>query len=112
MPFSKTWSYNEYALQMRLANPLLPSTRLAMRLPSLGFHFSPACYHRLMQVAKIFQGENRDNADLYRPWDQADFEGWLSVLTWKVADIQTIVFFLLLASYFIRESPNRPLVLD
>ncbi|KAL3499805.1 hypothetical protein ACH5RR_038898 [Cinchona calisaya] len=69
--------------QIRLENSLFPSTRLAMRLPSLGFHFSPARYHRLMQVAKIFQGENEDNADVVRPWNQADFEGWLSVLAWK-----------------------------
>nr|XP_027080056.1 uncharacterized protein LOC113703042 isoform X2 [Coffea arabica] len=69
--------------QIRLENPLFPSTRLALRLPSLGFHFSPARYHRLMQVAKIFQGENKDNADFIRPWDQADFGGWLSILAWK-----------------------------
>lgn len=69
--------------QIRVENPMFPSTRLAMRLPSLCFHFSPARYHRLMQVAKIFQGENESNADVIRPWNQADFEGWLSVLTWK-----------------------------
>ncbi|CAK9173345.1 unnamed protein product [Ilex paraguariensis] len=69
--------------QIRFDNPSYPSTRLAMRLPSLAFHFSPARYHRLMQVAKIFQGEDGDNADLIRPWNQSDFEGWLSVLTWK-----------------------------
>lgn len=55
-----------------------------MRLPSLGFHFSPARYHRLMQVVKIFQSEDSDTADTQRPWDQADFEGWLSILSWKV----------------------------
>lgn len=55
-----------------------------MRLPSLGFHFSPARYHRLMQVVKIFQAEDGDTADIQRPWDQADFEGWLSILSWKV----------------------------
>lgn len=38
-----------------------------------------------MQVIKIFQGEDSENSDLLRPWDQADFEGWLSLLTWKVA---------------------------
>ncbi|PPD75818.1 hypothetical protein GOBAR_DD27246 [Gossypium barbadense] len=35
--------------QIRLENPSYPSTRLAVQLPSLGFHFSPARYHRLMQ---------------------------------------------------------------
>ncbi|XP_058190168.1 uncharacterized protein LOC131307586 isoform X5 [Rhododendron vialii] len=69
--------------QIRSENPLYPATRLAVRLPSLGFHFSPARYHRLMQIAKIFQVEDSENADLIQPWHQADFEGWLPVLTWK-----------------------------
>ncbi|XAR70581.1 hypothetical protein NMG60_11027484 [Bertholletia excelsa] len=69
--------------QIRSENPSYPSTRLAMRVPSLGFHFSPARYHRLMQVTKIFQQEEGDSADKIHPWNQADFEGWLSVLTWK-----------------------------
>ncbi|XP_071692229.1 uncharacterized protein [Rutidosis leptorrhynchoides] len=69
--------------QIRSEDPTFPTTRLAVRLPFLGFHFSPARYHRLMQVAKIFQGEDIDTEDLVRPWDLADFEGWLSVLSWK-----------------------------
>ncbi|PWA96948.1 pleckstrin (PH) domain superfamily protein [Artemisia annua] len=69
--------------QIRSEDPSFPTTRLAVRLPFLGFHFSPARYHRLMQVAKIFQGDDNDTEDLVRPWDQADFEGWLSVLNWK-----------------------------
>ncbi|XP_043715720.1 uncharacterized protein LOC122664096 isoform X2 [Telopea speciosissima] len=64
-------------------NPSFPSTRLAVRLPSLGFHFSPARYHRLMHIAKIFQNEENENSDFRRPWNQADFEGWLSQLVWK-----------------------------
>lgn len=71
-------------IQMRLENPSYPSMRVAVRVPSLGFHFSPARYHRLMQVAKIFV-ENNKNAEPLRPWKQADFEGWLFLLTWKVA---------------------------
>lgn len=69
--------------QIRLENPSYPSTRLAVRMPSLGFHFSPARYHRLMQVAKIFEEEDGKKSDLLRPWNQADFEGWLSHLIWK-----------------------------
>ncbi|KAK4844286.1 hypothetical protein QYF36_018501 [Acer negundo] len=68
--------------QIRLENPSYPSMRLALRLPSLGFHFSPARYHRLMQIIKIFQ-EDSENSNLLRPWDRADFEGWLSLLSWK-----------------------------
>lgn len=69
--------------QIRLENPAFPSTRLAVRLPSLGFHFSPARYHRLMQVAKIFEAEEINDSDVYRPWTQSDFEGWLCLLNWK-----------------------------
>ncbi|XWS38677.1 hypothetical protein CRYUN_Cryun19dG0151500 [Craigia yunnanensis] len=69
--------------QIRLENLSYPSTRLAVQLPSLCFHFSPARYHRLMQAIKIFQEEDNDSPDLLRPWNQADFEGWLSVLSRK-----------------------------
>lgn len=72
------------AFQIRSQFASFPSTRLALRLPSVGVHFSPARYHRLMQVAKLFQGKEGYQADLVCPWDQADFEGWLYHLTWKV----------------------------
>ncbi|WCJ20748.1 hypothetical protein M5689_002962 [Euphorbia peplus] len=66
--------------QIRLQNPSFPSTRISVQLPSLGFHFSPARYHRLMQVVKVFQEEDVENPNLSRPWFQADFEGWLHLL--------------------------------
>uniref|UniRef100_A0A0D9XMK5 PH domain-containing protein n=1 Tax=Leersia perrieri TaxID=77586 RepID=A0A0D9XMK5_9ORYZ len=65
--------------QIQLENPLYPSTRMAVRVPSLGFHFSPARYHRLMEILKIFQDNDSEenSSDLAHLWDQADFEGWL-----------------------------------
>ncbi|KAF8689392.1 hypothetical protein HU200_041935 [Digitaria exilis] len=71
--------------QIQLESPLYPSTRMAIRVPSLGFHFSPARYHRLMEIVKIFQDSDSENSssDLEHLWDQADFEGWSSLLTWK-----------------------------
>ncbi|KAH9610754.1 hypothetical protein KSS87_017342 [Heliosperma pusillum] len=69
--------------QIKVENPSHPSTRIAVRVPSLGFHFSPSRYHRLMQVAKIFTEDDDKNTEPLRPWNQADFEGWLSLLTWK-----------------------------
>ncbi|XP_068635813.1 uncharacterized protein [Aristolochia californica] len=69
--------------QIRMEHPSYPSTRVALRLPSLGLHFSPARYHRLMQVAKLFQDEGSESSDALMPWSQADFEGWLSLLAWK-----------------------------
>uniref|UniRef100_A0A0E0MAV7 PH domain-containing protein n=1 Tax=Oryza punctata TaxID=4537 RepID=A0A0E0MAV7_ORYPU len=63
--------------QIQLESPLYPSTRMAVRVPSLGFHFSPARYHRLMEIFKIFQDNDSDknSSDLAHLWDQADFEG-------------------------------------
>uniref|UniRef100_A0A0Q3N5I8 PH domain-containing protein n=1 Tax=Setaria italica TaxID=4555 RepID=A0A0Q3N5I8_SETIT len=71
--------------QIQLESPLYPSTRMALRVPSLGFHFSPARYHRLMEILKIFQDSDSENStsDLEHLWDQADFEGWSSLLVWK-----------------------------
>lgn len=78
------WMLFCYYIQIRLESPSYPSTRVAVRLPSLGFHFSPARYHRLMQIAKIFE-EDSEDLDLLCPWNEPDFEGWLSLLAWKVA---------------------------
>lgn len=69
--------------QIRMENPSYPSTRFGVRVPSIGLHFSPARYHRLMQVVKIFEGEESEKSDSYRPWTQTDFEGWLSHLSRK-----------------------------
>jgi hypothetical protein len=83
------WKYMgsfSFVSQIQLDSPLYPSMRMAIRVPSLGFHFSPARYHRLMEILKIFQDSaSEDNSsNLEHLWDQADFEGWSSLLTWKV----------------------------
>ncbi|XP_020979196.1 uncharacterized protein LOC107640015 [Arachis ipaensis] len=97
--------------QIRLETPYYPSTRVAVRLPSLGFHFSPARYHRLMQVIKIFEGEDDDSSEFLRPWNQADLEGWLSLLTWKGVGIREAVwqrrYFCLVGPFlYVLESPD------
>ncbi|KAG9452487.1 hypothetical protein H6P81_005391 [Aristolochia fimbriata] len=97
--------------QIRLEQPSHPSTRVALRLPSLGFHFSPARYHRLMQVAKLFQDEDSESSDALMPWSEADFEGWLSLLVWKGVGNREAVWqrrYLCLAAQFlyILESPG------
>ncbi|XP_051144600.1 uncharacterized protein LOC127260739 isoform X2 [Andrographis paniculata] len=69
--------------QVRSPVASLPSTRLSMRFPSIGFHFSPSRYHRLMQIAKSFQGEDAQHSDFVCPWDEADFSDWLYQLTRK-----------------------------
>jgi vacuolar protein sorting-associated protein 13A/C len=36
-----------------------------------------------MQVAQIFQTKDDESSQILRPWEEADFEGWLSILSWK-----------------------------
>lgn len=38
-----------------------------------------------MQVAQIFQAKDDESSHILRPWEEADFEGWLSILSWKVS---------------------------
>ncbi|KAL2348225.1 hypothetical protein Fmac_002225 [Flemingia macrophylla] len=97
--------------QIRLGSPYYPPTRLAVRLPSLAFHFSPARYHRLMHVIKIFEEDDGDNTELIRPWNQADLEGWLSLLTWKGVGIREALwqrrYFCLVGPFlYVLESPD------
>ncbi|XP_027361593.1 uncharacterized protein LOC113869468 [Abrus precatorius] len=97
--------------QIRIETPYYPSTRLAVRLPSLAFHFSPARYHRLMHVIKIFEEEDDDSSEFLRPWDQADLEGWLSLLTWKGVGIREALwqrrYFCLVGPFlYVLESPD------
>lgn len=79
-------SHYVFFLTFQIRSPVasFPSTRLAMRLPSIGFHFSPSRYHRLMQVAKIFQEDDVDHPALVRPWDEVDYADWLYHLARKV----------------------------
>ena len=70
-------------IQIRVDNPSHPPMRVAVRVPSSGFYLSPARYHRLMQVVKIFTDDDK-GAEPLRPWKQADFEGWVFLLTRKV----------------------------
>ncbi|XP_024524741.1 uncharacterized protein LOC9654875 isoform X2 [Selaginella moellendorffii] len=67
--------------QICVPHPSYPSTRVAVRVPSVAVHFSPARYHRLMQVVELLQGGSTDVS--VRPWEPADFEGDLTVLAWK-----------------------------
>ncbi|KAK4746515.1 hypothetical protein SAY87_012827 [Trapa incisa] len=94
--------------QIRMVNPSFPSTRLAVRLPSLGFHFSPARYHRLMQIIKIFQKEDAETSYSNQPWSQADLEGWSYVLVCKGREALWKRRYLCLVGPFLYalESPN------
>ncbi|CAK8539544.1 unnamed protein product [Lathyrus sativus] len=101
-------------LQLQLIQsetPHYPSMRLAVRLPTLAFHFSPARYHRLMHVIKIFEEGGGESSEFLRPWNQADLEGWLSLLTWKGVGIREAVwqrrYFCLVGPFlYVLESPD------
>lgn len=69
-----------------MPHPKYPTTRVAVRLESLGFQISPARYHRIMQVVEVFSGGSGDDANdsAFRPYESPDFDGEMSVLSWKV----------------------------
>ncbi|XP_078437793.1 pleckstrin homology (PH) domain-containing protein isoform X2 [Wolffia australiana] len=69
--------------QLQLQSSLSQGIRLAVHLPVLGFHFSPARYHRLMKILEIFQDDNASPMDMIHPWNEAEFGGWLPVLSWR-----------------------------
>jgi vacuolar protein sorting-associated protein 13A/C len=73
-------------MQICVPHPNYPTTRVALRLQSVGFQFSPARYHRIMQVVEVFSGGPDEDAaqSAFRPWDSPDFDGQMSVLSWKV----------------------------
>lgn len=69
-----------------------------------------------MQVAQIFQTKDDEGSHIVRPWEEADFEGWLSLLSWKVSTVlRTIISFVVASSlsswtlviYSIIKSMNR-----
>lgn len=52
-----------------------------------------------MQVVKIFSDDDNTSSDLEYSWSQADIEGWVSLLSWKVC-FSNICDALLLSSSF------------
>lgn len=72
-----------------MPHPKYPTTRVAVRLESLGFQISPARYHRIMQVVEVFSGGSGDdtNDSAFRPYESPDFDGEMSVLSWKVRNL-------------------------
>ncbi|CAI5996531.1 unnamed protein product [Closterium sp. NIES-64] len=84
--------------QMMVEHPSYPTTRIAVWLPCLAFHYSPARYRRLMRALRALSpapppaaeadaaeggvaGEG-DGAVAVRPWQQADQAGDVCLLQW------------------------------
>jgi hypothetical protein len=78
-------------LQIHIPHVLYPSTRIAARVPTLSFHFSPARYERLMAVLHtLFPVEQvaEPASKLDAPqlaFSKQDCAGKVQVLTWTVS---------------------------
>ncbi|KAG0568137.1 hypothetical protein KC19_7G189300 [Ceratodon purpureus] len=73
--------------QIRVQHPNYPSTRLAIKVPRLGIHFSPARYHRLMSVLSAIGGadnlpDGSSEIEIAVPWQRSDFSGDARILAW------------------------------
>lgn len=81
-------------VQICVPHPKYPTTRVAIRVQSVGFQFSPARYHRIMQVVEVFSGGPDVDAtqSAFRPWDSPDFDGKMMVLSWKVSLCSSILY--------------------
>lgn len=77
--------------KIRIPHPTYPSTHVAIQVPHLGLHFSPARYERFMQLIATFEGSNSsqgkadpsDSTVMRSSWYPADQEGSMRVLFWK-----------------------------
>ena len=77
-------------MQIRVQHPNQPSTRLAIKVPRLGIHFSPARYHRLMSVLSAIGGADNvsggsSETGVAVPWQRSDFLGDARILVWGVS---------------------------
>jgi vacuolar protein sorting-associated protein 13A/C len=82
--------YNTSDVQIRVQHPNHPSTRLAIKVPRLGIHFSPARYHRLMSVLSAIGGGDNVSDDspeigVAVPWQRSDYSGDARILVWGVS---------------------------
>ncbi|KAL3505576.1 hypothetical protein ACH5RR_030958 [Cinchona calisaya] len=77
--------------QIKVPHPSHPSTRVSIQMPSLGIHFSPIRYCRLMELLNILYGTTAASEQLATESLQTDFSPWNSpelatearILVWK-----------------------------
>ncbi|GMP92955.1 hypothetical protein CsSME_00042986 [Camellia sinensis var. sinensis] len=62
--------------QIKVPHPSYPSTRVSVQVPSLGIHFSPARYCRLMELFNILYGTTQSSGQPELENFQADFVPW------------------------------------
>lgn len=77
--------------QIKVPHPRYPSTRVSIQVPSLGIHFSPARYCKLMELLDILYCATgtSDQPDLeiaqteFFPWNPPDLATEARILVWK-----------------------------
>ncbi|KAL5782083.1 hypothetical protein ACOSP7_007112 [Xanthoceras sorbifolium] len=76
--------------QIKVPHPHYPSTRVSVQVPNIGIHFSPARYHRLIELLNILYAAmescgqptvDNSQAEL-APWNLADLATDARVLVW------------------------------
>ncbi|XP_024384462.1 uncharacterized protein [Physcomitrium patens] len=73
--------------QIRVQHPNYPSTRLAIKVPRLGIHFSPARYHKLMSVLSAIgtvdnNPDDSSETETAVPWQRSEYSGDARILVW------------------------------
>lgn len=80
------------SLKIKVPHPSHPSTRISVQVPTLGIHFSPVRYSRIMELLNILYGTMQNctqpvgenfQAEL-APWNPPDLAAEAQILVWKV----------------------------
>lgn len=76
--------------QIKLRHPNHPSTRISIQVPTLGIHFSPTRYYRLMELLNTFYGTmpttesgSESSVAYFGPWNPPDLATEARVLVWR-----------------------------
>ncbi|XP_057475541.1 uncharacterized protein LOC130763619 isoform X1 [Actinidia eriantha] len=77
--------------QIKVPHPSYPSTRISVQVPSLGIHFSPARYCRLMDLLNILYGTTQSSGQPefeklqaeFVPWNRPDLATEARILVWR-----------------------------
>ncbi|CAL1397515.1 unnamed protein product [Linum trigynum] len=76
--------------QIKVPHPRYPSTRISVQVPNLSIHFSPARYHRLMELLNIVSNtvesceqSTVNNVQQISAWNSADIATDARILVWK-----------------------------
>ncbi|CAI0626123.1 unnamed protein product [Linum tenue] len=104
--------------QIKVAHPHYPSSRISVQVPNLSIHFSPARYHRLMELLNIVSNtvesceqSTVNNVQQISARNSADISAYARILVWKgignsVATWQQCFLVLSGLYLYVMESPD------